>query len=83
MKNEADHFRGGLRVLGFAAVIAGCAMTRTIVDKMNAEPLSPAPFHQQLTDKQQCMHCHTQFAAAPTVPHPDYKNCAACHSTAQ
>jgi len=82
MRTEAGSYGRGLRVLGFAAVVAGCAMTRTIVDKINAEPLSPAPFHQQLTSKQQCMHCHTQIATAPAVPHPDYKNCAACHSAA-
>ena len=62
--------------------IAGCAATQTILDKMNVKRLSPTPFHQQLTQKPQCMHCHTQLPDAPAVPHPQYKNCAACHTTA-
>ncbi len=78
---RAGSERGGRRIRLLAAVglLAGCAMTQTIVDKMQVEPLSPTPFHQQLDTKQQCMHCHTELAAAPAVPHPDYKNCAACH----
>ncbi len=64
-------------------VVAGCAAVTTVVDKMRAKPLSDAPFHVTLNDKTQCMHCHTQVAAAPRVPHPQYKKCIACHQTAQ
>ncbi len=65
------------------AVVAGCAASRTIIDKMQSKPLSATPFHEALTDKAQCMHCHTQLAAAPAVPHPDYEKCVACHETSQ
>ena len=70
-----------LSLFAICAVAAGCAATRTIVDSMRAQPLSPTPFHSQLSDKPQCMHCHTQIASAPPVPHPDYKKCTSCHQT--
>ena len=65
------------------ALAAGCAASRTIIDKMQSKPLSATPFHVALTDKAQCMHCHTQLAGAPSVPHPDYKRCVSCHQTSE
>ncbi len=69
------------RLLAVLVFVGGCAVTQTIADKMNVKPLSATPFHQQLTAKNQCVHCHTGAAGAPEVPHRQYKNCAGCHTT--
>ena len=60
-------------------ILAGCTVTRTVIDRIRVEPLSPSPYHRQLTDKEQCMHCHAALASAPAVPHPQYKRCTSCH----
>ncbi len=76
--------RANLSALSVLCLLAaGCAVTQTIVDKMRVEPLSPTAFHASLRDTTQCTHCHAQVAAAPSVPHPQYKKCASCHRTSE
>jgi hypothetical protein len=80
MSLRREFRRGPLLVA--AALLFGCAASRTIIDRINAEPLSDQAFHRQLTAKEQCMHCHSELANAPAVPHPEYKKCVSCHSVA-
>ena len=73
--------RRGLALLALAALVAGC--TQTMRDYFAVKPMPPLALHQGMTDKQQCMHCHTaDVAGAPPVPHPQYKRCTLCHETA-
>jgi hypothetical protein len=70
--------RGRALVLGLL-LLAGCGAMKRFHDRMVVRPLTPSPYHEQLTEKPQCLHCHTQLGGAPAVPHPDYDRCADCH----
>ncbi len=72
--------RNAKRLLAALVFAGGCTATQTIIDSMNKKPLPATPFHRQLTEKTQCMHCHTEISSAPAVPHPQYKKCASCHT---
>ena len=74
--------RYAVAVVGLlAGTLAACSVTHIIIDSYRAPRISQVPIHQDMTEKDQCMHCHSAgVAGAPPMPHRDYKRCIACHT---